>query len=288
MGYLHIDNLYKNQIILLFRECFALEKIHGTSAHIKFTNVSGPAIHFFSGGESHDRFSKLFNPEFLIEKFQEIGQTEITIFGEAYGGKQQGMSGTYGKELKFIAFDVRIGDNWLDVPNAEQIVKSLGLEFVDYARVSTDLISLDKERDKDSTQAIRNGVGAGKLREGVVLRPLIELTQNNGERIICKHKRDEFRETKSARPVIDPLKLEVLKNAQLISNEWATPHRLEHILQKISYPHEMALIPKIIADMVNDIKREGEREIIWSKDAERAIGKKTVELFKNHLKSKLS
>ena len=27
MGYLHIDNLYKNQTIRLFRECYALEKV---------------------------------------------------------------------------------------------------------------------------------------------------------------------------------------------------------------------------------------------------------------------
>ncbi len=35
MGYLHIDNLYKNQTIRLFRECYALEKVHGTSAHVR-------------------------------------------------------------------------------------------------------------------------------------------------------------------------------------------------------------------------------------------------------------
>ncbi len=29
MGYMHIDNLYKDQTILMFRECYALEKIHG-------------------------------------------------------------------------------------------------------------------------------------------------------------------------------------------------------------------------------------------------------------------
>lgn len=34
MGYLHIDNLYKAQEILAFRTCFALEKIHGTSANV--------------------------------------------------------------------------------------------------------------------------------------------------------------------------------------------------------------------------------------------------------------
>lgn len=29
MGYIHIENLYKNRAILLFKECYALEKIHG-------------------------------------------------------------------------------------------------------------------------------------------------------------------------------------------------------------------------------------------------------------------
>jgi len=36
VGYLHIENLYRPaaQIILLFREVYALEKVHGTSAHV--------------------------------------------------------------------------------------------------------------------------------------------------------------------------------------------------------------------------------------------------------------
>ena len=29
MGYAHIENLYKCQDILMFRECYATEKIHG-------------------------------------------------------------------------------------------------------------------------------------------------------------------------------------------------------------------------------------------------------------------
>lgn len=287
MGYLKIHNLYREQDILLFKECYALEKIHGTSSHIKFTNVSSPALHFFSGGESHERFIKLFNQEELLNKFIELRQTEITIFGEAYGGKQQGMSETYGKELKFIAFDVKIGDNWLDVPNAEQIVKSLGLEFVPYNKIQTTLTQIDAERDYPSIVALNNGCGNDKIREGVVLRPLIELTKNNGERIICKHKRDEFRETKSPRPVIDPAKIEVLKNAELIANEWVTGERLNHILQKIPDSYNMSNIPTIIANMVEDIKREGNKEMIWSKDVEKAISKLTVQLFKTKLKQSL-
>jgi hypothetical protein len=29
MGYRHIENLYKNKMILMFKECYAMEKIHG-------------------------------------------------------------------------------------------------------------------------------------------------------------------------------------------------------------------------------------------------------------------
>ena len=47
MGYAHIDNLYKEQTILMFRECYALEKIHGTSAHISW---KGKQLWLSSGG----------------------------------------------------------------------------------------------------------------------------------------------------------------------------------------------------------------------------------------------
>ncbi|GAG47185.1 unnamed protein product, partial [marine sediment metagenome] len=130
MGYLHINNLYKNQDIMMFKECYALEKIHGTSAHVQWKVESG--IRFFSGGEKHEKFVDLFEADPLTEKMQGLGAEKVTVYGEAYGGKQQGMSYLYGKELKFAVFDVKIGDVWLAVPQAEEVAKSLGLEFVSY------------------------------------------------------------------------------------------------------------------------------------------------------------
>src|SRR3990167_5040344 len=107
MGYLHIYNLYKNQDILLFKECYALEKIHGTSAHISWKDEQ---LHFFSGGSNHESFINLFNHDFLIEKFKEIAAVSMIFYGEAYGGKLQGMSRTYGNHLKFVVFDVKINN----------------------------------------------------------------------------------------------------------------------------------------------------------------------------------
>jgi len=213
MGYLHIENLYANKDILLFKECYAMEKIHGSSAHI---TLKDNQIHFHSGGESNDRFVKIF-PSNLKEKMGLYGY-DVVIYGEVYGSKCQGMKETYGEELKFVVFDIEIAGVWLPVPEAEAMAKNLGLDFVYYEKVSTNLASLDAQRDADSVQAVRNGMGTGKKREGVVLRPLIEVNRADGTRVICKHKRDDFRETAAPRVVgVTP---EVLSEATAIAMEW--------------------------------------------------------------------
>lgn len=277
----------------MFREAWALEKIHGSSSHIEFkqhpNNRNDWEIKFFSGGESHERFVSIFNQDELLNKFKSISfnAEKVTIFGEVYGGKCQGMSATYGKELKFIAFDVCVNDKWLDIPMAESIVKTLGLDFVPYKKIQTTLTEIDAERDYPSIVAINNGCGNDKIREGIVLRPLIELTRNNGERICAKHKRDEFRETKTPRPVVDPAKLEILRNAELVVNEWVTENRLIHVLDKIP-DYDITKTGTVIKNMIEDVKIEGKDEIEWSKEIEKLIGTKTAKMFKEKLNNKMS
>ena len=121
-------------------------------------------------------------------------------------------------QLRFVAFEVQVGDAWLSVPNAHDVAAKLGLEFVHYVKVSTDLAALDAERDAPSEQARRNGIEGDQPREGVVLRPLTEHFDHRGDRIICKHKRDEERETRTPRQVVDPDKQAVLSKASDIAN----------------------------------------------------------------------
>ena len=286
MGYLHINNLYKNQTILLFKECYAMEKIHGTSTHIgwKFSNKT---LYLFAGGESHENFVALFNQEFLKAKFAEIfPDQDVVVFGEAYGGKQQGMSHTYGKQLKFIAFDVKVGDFWLNVPNAEDVCKQLNLEFVFYEKIEVTLPNLTRARDDVSVQAVRNCNLYDKKREGVVLRPLVEMRINNGDRVICKYKPDEQMETKTKREVSEE-QLKVLSDAKAIAEEWTVNLRLEHILQKFPNDVNMESMGDIIKAMIEDVYREGKNEIVESKEVSKAIGQKTVQLFKQKLNSTL-
>jgi hypothetical protein len=240
-----------------------------------------------------------------------IFDRSITIFGESYGGKEQGMSHTYGTTAKFIAFDVQIGECWLDVPKAEKVASDFGLEFVHYVRVPTDLSILDAWRDAPSVQAIRNGVSElvpfteyvdgkdhvksdvlggvvinPKKREGIILRPIIELTKNNGSRVIVKHKGDEFKETATPRKVVDLDKQKVLEDAQAIADEWVTLHRMEHVLQKLP-DHSIEKMREIIAAMVEDVNREAAGEIVPSETVNKAIGKKTAVVYKEYLKKDL-
>lgn len=287
MGYMHIDNLYKSQTILLFRECYALEKVHGTSAHIRWTKG---VISFYAGGEKHDNFVALFNKERLADSFAALGHDEVIVYGEAYGGKQQGMRNTYGDALRFIAFDVKIGDLWLNVPSMDRAATNLGFEVVPWRKVSTHLAVLDAERDLPSEVSVRRGIVEPREREGVILRPLVELTTNNGARVIAKHKGDKFRETSKPRPVVDPDKLAVLTAAQAIADEWVTPERLRHVLAKIELDGktvEMSSTPVVIAAMVEDVYREGRGEIVESKEARAAIGTATAKLLKRELSGRL-
>lgn len=279
MGYLHIDNLYKAQEILAFKECYALEKIHGTSAHIRW---DGEVVSFFSGGEKHEPFVLLFDAAELAKSFSENVEMPCVVYGEAYGGKCQGMSKTYGTALRFIAFDVKIGEWWLSVPQAQAFVDMLGLEFVAFDVIPATVEAIDAARDKPSTQALRNGIAEPRIREGVVLRPPFEATLNNGDRIISKHKRPEFSERKTIAEV-DPAKRQILEDAEAIAMEWVTPMRLSHVLDKLPEKKDITLTGEVIKAMVEDVLREAEGEIVDNKPARKAIGARAAKLYKQQV-----
>ncbi len=103
---------------------------------------------------------------------------------------------------------------------------------------------------------------------------------------MAKHKRDEFMETKTSRKVQDPIKMKILSDAKAVADEWVTIMRLNHVLDKIENPG-MEKMREIIISMVEDIKREGDKEIVWSKPVERAIGQLTGKMLKQYFQNKL-
>ena len=294
MSYRHIENLYRNKEIFLFKQCYASEKINGTSAHVAY-NAEKDKIEFFSGGSSYNLFVALFNQEDLLAKFRtnyakHPSAKKIVFYGESYGGKVQGMSHTYGPNLKFIDFEVLIIDNeieyWMTVPQAERLAIRFGFEYVSYKLIETTEEAINAEMMADSVQAIRNGMGLGHMREGVVLRPTVELIHPNGGRIISKHKRPEFAEREHAPKLNDPDKVKVMEEANTIADEWVNTERLKHVLDSLSLINpQMEDTRKVISGMVDDVYREAEGEIVKNDDVTKAIGKKTAQVFKKYIQS---
>jgi len=302
MGYRHIDNLYKNQMVLMFKRLYAMEKIHGTSAHLTFECICdlnkepqfSYSLVYFSGGEKHENFVKLFNEQELCEKALLLGfNKSFKVYGEAYGGKMQGMSETYGKELKFVAFEVQIGDRFMNVPYAESVCQALGIEFVHYEEIDADPELIDELANAPSVQAQRNGVENPKLpREGVVLRPVMEFLHPDGVgRIMAKHKNDIYKEREHAPKLQNPEDLKVLEDAKAIAQEWVTPMRLVHVMDAAKangFVIEEKLMNYLISLMVEDVEREAKGEIIANKQTRKAISQRTAKLIIEHLKGKIN
>jgi len=280
MGYLHINNLYKEQIVLYFKKVWATEKIHGTSAWILYKDNK---LQFHPGGAKIAYFISLFNEPELLKKMKELfGDEVVRLHGEHYGGKIKSMKDTYGDKNAFVMFDIRVGESWLSFDKVQLLGEKLGLDVVDGTIVNSNIKKLDEQRDLPSVQAKKNGIKEDMMREGIVIRPLIEMVLNNGDRVIAKHKGDNFRETTRKRKVVNPDKLKVLKEATDIAFEWVTAMRLNHILDKLN-PIDITNTGDVIKAMIIDITREGKDEIEMSKEAKIAISKRTALIFKEHL-----
>lgn len=224
----------------------------------------------------------LFDQPDLVRRFIDLGHSDITIYGEAYGGKLQRMSATYGPTLRFIAFDVKVGDIWVSVQNALDIANKLGIEFVPYEEIDATVAELDRVRDLPSEVAVRCGTSNPMPREGVVIRPLVELVKPNGERLIAKHKGDAFKETRVTREVGKELDIEAGESAAL---QWVTDMRLDHVLDRLGNPCEMSDTPRVLSAMLDDVFREGYGEISDTKQTRKAIGRRCMLLWKSRVQT---
>jgi hypothetical protein len=285
MGYAHIKNLYQDKTVLLFKEVWATEKIHGTTAWILYDQDLYPdTLHYHHGGGPREHFIPLFDERRIYEYLKEnFGNKHIRLHGEYYGGKINKQRHRYG-DYGFILFEIRVGDVFLSFDKVQIIGGKLGLDVVDGVIVPATVEALDRERDRPSVLAMKRGIGDTIEREGIVIHPLIELTKNNGERVIAKHKGERFMETATPRD-ISPEKLLVLEEAEAIAFEWVTPMRLEHVLD--AFPDaELKELPFIIRAMQDDIIKESIGEIKWPDGGMKAVSRRTVELFKDWMRTR--
>ena len=125
-------------------------------------------------------------PETLLE--QQFGANPAVLYGEGYGAKIQKGGGNYRSDQGFVLFDVRVGEWWLLRDALEDIATNLSLDVVP-------LIMSGGVRDAINRIVINgmNSTWGDFLAEGLVGRPPLGITARDGDRLLMKVKREDFR-----------------------------------------------------------------------------------------------
>lgn len=172
------------------------EKIDGTNIRVHW---DGHGVEF--GGRTEranipadlvNRLNALFSGETNAQIFEQtFGERDVILFGEGYGRKVQGVGSLYKPDgVDFILFDVFIqGANvsyYLPRTAVDGIAKAFGIQSVPVVLRGTIDNAIDFVRSKP-----RSTIGTAPM-EGVVGRPMTELKNAYGERLIVKVKVRDF------------------------------------------------------------------------------------------------
>jgi hypothetical protein len=168
------------------------EKVNGTNIRIiwdgykitfggKTDNASIPAILV-------KKLQEMFLGEANEQKFEEVfGKDPACLYGEGFGAKIQKGGGKYNPDgVDFVLFDVRIGEWWLQRHNILDVAKKLDIEVVPIVLTGT------LQEASDFVQEGFKSIYGEADSEGVVGKPVVELFNRRGERIVTKLKHKDF------------------------------------------------------------------------------------------------
>ena len=116
---------------------------------------------------------------------QKFGESDVILFGEGYGPKIQN-GGAYRSDVSFILFDVQIGDTWLKRDSVEDIAKTFGIDVVPIIFTGNLQQAVDYVKTKP-----KSTIGTANM-EGLVGRPMVEMKDRMGKRVIVKIKVCDF------------------------------------------------------------------------------------------------
>lgn len=137
-----------------------------------------------------ERLETLFGGQVNEEIFeQQFGEKEVELFGEGYGIKIQN-GGLYRNDVDFIVFDVMINGNYQSRETVEEIAKYFNIDVVPTVFNGTLQQAIDYVKNNPNSIIAKNGA---KM-EGLVGRPLVELKDRTGNRVIVKIKYCDFKE----------------------------------------------------------------------------------------------
>ena len=185
---------YRDETVkyLRFNDWQFTEKIDGTNISVEW---DGHAVSF------HGRTERAQIPKHLLEYLektfltteaeelfeQTYGDKNVILYGEGYGAKIQN-GGNYRSDVSFILFDVLIGDNWQEREWVEKTAKMFGIDVVPVVFVGS------LEEGVDYVMEHHPSTIGTAMMEGIVGRPMVEMRDRLGKRIIVKIKWEDFKE----------------------------------------------------------------------------------------------
>ena len=186
------EGIYRNETVKFLKEndWEFTEKIDGTNIRVVW---DGHKVSYYGRTDKAQIPSQLMNR--LIELFggdvneemfeQKFGDKNVMLIGEGYGAKIQNGS-SYREDNDFILFDVLINDNYLSRENVKDIANYFNIDVVPTIMIGKleDGINWVKTKPKSK-------IGTANS-EGLVARPLVELKDRTGNRVIVKIKVRDF------------------------------------------------------------------------------------------------
>lgn len=188
-----ILNNYRNPIIAYLKDNMWLftEKVDGTNIRVHW---DGHKVEF--GGRTDkaqipgpllNKLNEMFMTTEVEELFEQTwGDKDVILFGEGYGPKIQN-GGDYRPDVSFILFDVLVGDNYQEREWVEKTAQMFNIDVVPIVLTGTIQDGIDYVMKHP-----RSTMGTA-IMEGVVGRPMIELRDRRGERVIVKIKWEDFK-----------------------------------------------------------------------------------------------
>jgi len=173
---------------------YCTEKIDGTNMRILW---DGEQVEYRGKTDNADISKHLlpfleetFTNEKMSKVFGNDPNKKICVYGEGYGmGIQKG--GNYmSDKTEFILFDVLIDDWWIQPDTLKEMAYGLEVMYVPEIGVFTlyEVINMVKKGFISNISENREYVA-----EGIIAKPLVEMSNRKGERIITKIKHKDFK-----------------------------------------------------------------------------------------------
>ena len=169
------------------------EKIDGTNIRVMWdghnVSVGGRTERASIPAHLMNKLLEMFGGEETEQLFEQMfGEREVILFGEGYGNKIQGVGSQYRNDVSFILFDVMINGNYQSRSTVEEVATAFACDIVPIVLEGTlqDAVDFVKSHPKST-------IGTADM-EGVVGRPVVELQDRCGNRIIVKIKYRDFKE----------------------------------------------------------------------------------------------